>query len=275
MSIEHNPVEDVLQRMLGEHTGAATSLNTAASLPPATPLPYVLPVTSLSPARSDPSPDTPAISLDPALSWSPTLSLSPPAPVGLPPYESSPSVPSPLLCVICKEEMSNNHVCPGCSQPVHVFCGTGEGEEGYGQMVWCNRPCQKGKRKVTASKDILDTRARSSRRTRADIQDIPSMQLKKSLSTLKVAHGGCIVQVGVKRRIFLVSNETHDKVEGQLLRYEKRYGSFLSLGNFEDNVLLTLDCVREFSKNAILEKVCIYQSSIKDDQFVLSKKDQV
>ena len=40
-------------------------------------------------------------------------------------------------CHVCFGEVSGAHKCITCHRAVHVFCGVGIGEEGYGQSVKC------------------------------------------------------------------------------------------------------------------------------------------
>ena len=40
-------------------------------------------------------------------------------------------------CNVCKKEVQGAHVCVKCNLPVHLICGQGIGEEGYGQPVTC------------------------------------------------------------------------------------------------------------------------------------------
>ena len=41
------------------------------------------------------------------------------------------------LCPVCKESVGSAHKCPYCSKNIHVFCGRGIGNEGYGQKIIC------------------------------------------------------------------------------------------------------------------------------------------
>ena len=40
-------------------------------------------------------------------------------------------------CHVCENEVGDAHECVGCKRPVHSFCGTGIGDEGYGQIIHC------------------------------------------------------------------------------------------------------------------------------------------
>ena len=40
-------------------------------------------------------------------------------------------------CVVCKKDVGKVHQCNICKHYVHVFCGVGLGEEGFGQRVVC------------------------------------------------------------------------------------------------------------------------------------------
>lgn len=40
-------------------------------------------------------------------------------------------------CHVCFDTVSGSHMCVVCRRSVHVFCGKGVGEEGYGQAVTC------------------------------------------------------------------------------------------------------------------------------------------
>ena len=42
-------------------------------------------------------------------------------------------------CGGCGMPVGGAHRCPGCGANMHPFCGDGEGEEGYGQMIRCPR----------------------------------------------------------------------------------------------------------------------------------------
>ena len=41
------------------------------------------------------------------------------------------------LCPVCKESVGSAHKCTYCSKNMHVFCGRGIGNEGYGQKIIC------------------------------------------------------------------------------------------------------------------------------------------
>lgn len=49
--------------------------------------------------------------------------------------------PMSLAFCECGEETGSVHSCPSCRRNMHAFCGTGIGEEGYGQPRLCKR-CQ-------------------------------------------------------------------------------------------------------------------------------------
>ena len=44
---------------------------------------------------------------------------------------------SSLDCVVCGNSTSVAHTCPGCYRYIHVPCGHSNGEEEYGNSVWC------------------------------------------------------------------------------------------------------------------------------------------
>ena len=46
---------------------------------------------------------------------------------------------APRNCNVCNEVVGDAHTCVKCLKPVHVICGEGIGEEGYGQLVTCKK----------------------------------------------------------------------------------------------------------------------------------------
>lgn len=213
---------------------------------------------------------------------------------------------SPATCAVCKEPASRNHTCPGCHQPVHVICGIGEGEEGYLQEVWCGKSCQRGKKKEVVGSDIRvnvqkhlsgppnlpiaapkgvqgkrkevvgPSSTRPQRRQRMGVEEPFSGPPKLPLTTLEPAQGGRIVRLGAKQYFFIVLNSEMEEhfVQGWLLRYEKRGGSFLSLDHLHDNLLLKVDKLLDISRDCIVKEVDIRKSHV-DQQFVISKADKL
>jgi len=49
-------------------------------------------------------------------------------------------------CVVCNNEVGTAHKCDICKNNVHLICGTGVGDEEYGQFVVCFN-CERKKRK--------------------------------------------------------------------------------------------------------------------------------
>ena len=41
------------------------------------------------------------------------------------------------LCHVCNNDVA--HQCVTCNQYIHIFCGTGQSEEGCGQMAFCKQ----------------------------------------------------------------------------------------------------------------------------------------
>ena len=41
------------------------------------------------------------------------------------------------VCKVCKLDVGGGHKCQECQEIVHLPCGKGVGEEGYGQFVVC------------------------------------------------------------------------------------------------------------------------------------------
>ncbi len=42
-------------------------------------------------------------------------------------------------CKECGDDVDGSHFCDRCGAPMHAFCGTGIGEEGYGQKRRCRQ----------------------------------------------------------------------------------------------------------------------------------------
>ena len=41
------------------------------------------------------------------------------------------------VCHVCKNEVGSAHQCVICDRYIHLFCGIGQNEEGYGQKAVC------------------------------------------------------------------------------------------------------------------------------------------
>ena len=62
---------------------------------------------------------------------------------------------SSLKCKICKEDVDGAHKCLKCNEYVHVICGKGVGEEGYGQSIICHNCSEKNSdKKVECNIDL-------------------------------------------------------------------------------------------------------------------------
>ena len=56
-------------------------------------------------------------------------------------------------CNVCGNEVGDAHVCVQCKLPVHLPCGKGIGEEGYGQSVLCKNCGEATEDAQTTSKE--------------------------------------------------------------------------------------------------------------------------
>jgi hypothetical protein len=65
-------------------------------------------------------------------------------------------------CHVCFGEVSGAHKCITCRRAVHVFCGVGIGEEGYGQAVKCYR-CQDTGTGTAFEPKVVQTSARNTK----------------------------------------------------------------------------------------------------------------
>lgn len=43
------------------------------------------------------------------------------------------------VCHVCNGEVGKAHSCLTCHRFIHIFCGTQQGEEGYGQKAICKK----------------------------------------------------------------------------------------------------------------------------------------
>ncbi|XP_028415486.1 uncharacterized protein LOC114538508 [Dendronephthya gigantea] len=63
-------------------------------------------------------------------------------------------------CHVCFGTVSGSHICIVCHRSVHVFCGEGIGDEGYGQAVTCYKCLDRGKKQTKyAETESTDTSA--------------------------------------------------------------------------------------------------------------------